>query len=328
MTAAHAAVNVAEFDGSVASFVPFPPGTAVTEISAQPGNRLERAVTRPKISRFRAGIQAVRAAADGRPIVSHMPRVSLMVAWQKQLYGKPSRHLAFTFNFTDLPRGPGYRAAWSALGNISRFVVFSAFERELYADHFGLPIDRFERLLWAQSPPQVAATNDFAVAGTYISAVGGEGRDHRTLMRAAAVLPHIPFIVVCRPHNPLPDIPPNVTVHTNLDGAKTWRIVKDSALTVVPLRSAETCCGHITIVGADLLGVPVVATRSAATTEYTEDASLVEAGDDRGLAAMLDQTFRSSPALQARALAAIPGKIAKYDREMWRRSVGAFLAGG
>ena len=44
-----AAVNVAEFDGSVASFVPFPPGMAVTEISAQPGNALERAITRPKI---------------------------------------------------------------------------------------------------------------------------------------------------------------------------------------------------------------------------------------------------------------------------------------
>ena len=256
-----------------------------------------------------------------------MPRVSLMVAWQKRLYGTRSPHMAFTFNFTDLPSGTGYRAAWSALHDVSRLVVFSAFERELYADNFGLPAERFERLLWAQDPPAVAATNEFAAAGTYISAVGGEGRDHATLLRAAAALPHIRFIVVCRPHNPLPDIPPNVTVHTNLDGLKTWRIVRDSACTVVPLKSAETCCGHITIVGSDLLGVPVVATRSAATTEYTEDATLCEPGDDKVLAEMLDQTFRSSEALRARALSAVPAKRAKYDRAMWTRSIAAFLEG-
>ena len=326
MIALQAAVNVAEFDGSVASFVPFPPGTAVTEISAQPANAIEHAITRPKLSRFRAGAQAVLASADGRPIVSHMPRVSLMVARQKRLWGKRSPHLAFTFNFTDLPHGWGYRKTWRPLEDVSRFAVFSAFERELYSEHFKLPKERFERLLWAQNPPQVAARNDFAKLGTYISAVGGEGRDHTTLMRAAAALPHIPFIVVCRPHNPLPEIPSNVTVRTNLDGPTTWRIVKDSAASVVPLRSADTCCGHITIVGSELLGVPVIATRSAATAEYTEDTLLCEPGDHRALAELVEEGFKSSELLRQRFVAAIPSKIRKYDRDAWRRSIAAFLS--
>lgn len=322
-----AAVNVAEFDASVASFVSFPPGTAVTEISAQPANAIENAITRPKLSRLRAGAQAVLASADGRPIVSHMPRVSLMVARQKRLWGKRSPHLAFTFNFTDLPRGWGYRKTWQPLDDVSRFVVFSAFERELYSKHFKLPIERFERLLWAQNPPLVASRNDFAMPGTYISAVGGEGRDHTTLMRAAAALPHIPFIVVCRPHNPLPEVPANVTVRTNLDGPVTWRIVQDSAVTVVPLKSAETCCGHITIVGSELLGVPVIATRSAATAEYTENVALCEPGDERALAELLEQSFKSSEILREKCVAAIPSKVAKYDRDAWRKSIAAFLSG-
>ena len=298
----------------------------VEEISAQPGNALERAITRPKISRIRAGVAAVRASADGRPIISHMPRVSLMVAWQKRLYGKPSRHLAFTFNFTDLPHGPLYRNAWSALHDVSQFTVFSNFECGLYADHFGLPIERFERLLWTQKPPQYADQNDFAAPHSYISAVGGEGRDYATLFNAAAALPHIPFVIVCRPHNPLPDIPGNVTVHTNLDGLKTWRIVKDSACTVVPLKSAETCCGHITIVGAELLGVPIVATRSAATTEYTEDVVLCEPGDPCALAESIQRTYESAQILREQSMLAIPAKIAKYDRKLWQNSIETFLS--
>lgn len=325
---ASAAVNVAEFDGSVTSFVPFPPGLRVTEISAQPANAIERAVTRPKLSRLRAGAQAVLASSHGEPIVSHMPRVSLMVAWQKRFWGRKSRHLAFTFNFTDLPQGSRYRKAWAPLEDVTRFIVFSAFERELYSAHFGLPIERFERLLWAQTTPVVAPTNAFATPGNYVAAVGGEGRDHVTLMRAAAMLPHIPFLVVCRPHNRLPEIPANVTVHTNLDAPTSWRITQDAACSIVPLKSAETCCGHITIVGSELVGTPVVATRSAATVEYTEDVAQCEPGDAQGLAALIDHAFRSSATLRAETQARIPAKLAKYDRDAWQRSIADFLAGG
>ena len=51
---------------------------------------------------------------------------------------------------------------------------------------------------------------------------------------------------------------------------------------MLPLKSETTACGHITLVGAQLLGIPLVITRSKGVADYVEDgvtATLVAAGD-------------------------------------------------
>lgn len=320
------AVNVAEFSGDVAGFVPFPDGFRVTEISAQPENALERLVTRPKLSRFRAAWQAIRAARGG-PIVSHLPRTTLAVAFAQRALHSRSRHLAFAFNFTALPSGRFAGAAWKALDAVDRFVVFSQFEKRLYAEQLGIPAEKLKFLLWAQEPPTVATDPAPFSKGSYISSVGGEGRDYETLLAAARLLPDVQFVLVTRPYNSAADLPPNVLHFTNLPGDKTWRIVADSMATVVPLLTTETCCGHITIVGSELLGVPVISTHSAATTDYTDDVALCAPGDPAALAALIASHVTEKDALMAAAQARLPAKIARHDRAAWRREIASFVLG-
>ncbi len=61
--------------------------------------------------------------------------------------------IAFAFNFTDLPQGARRRYLAAALRGIDEFVVFSRFERALYARHLDLPEDRIHFLPWAMEPP-------------------------------------------------------------------------------------------------------------------------------------------------------------------------------
>ena len=318
------AVNVAEFSGKVDGFVPFPPGYKVTEISAQPQNALERLATRPKLSRLRAAWQAVRAA-DGGPIVSHLPRTTLAVALAQRLLRSKSRHLAFAFNFTALPTGRLAAKAWRSLDAVDRFVVFSNFERQFYAERLNIPSEKLKFTLWTQEPPTISPEPAPLPKGMYVSSVGGEGRDYETLIAAARLLPHVQFIFVTRPYNSTEALPPNVLHFTNLPGDRTWRIVADSLATVVPLLTTETCCGHITIVGSELLGVPVISTHSAATTDYTDDVALCAPGDSAALAQLIERHVTDKVMLMAQAQARLPAKIARHDRSAWQTEIANFV---
>ena len=67
---------------------------------------------------------------------------------------------------------------------------------------------------------------------------------------------------------PKRSIPGNVYIFKNLPSQKTWSVAQNSLGVLIPLLSDKTCCGHITIVSAKLLGLPIVTTRSVATDEY------------------------------------------------------------
>ena len=214
----------------------------------------------------------------GMPIISHLPRMTAAVSTFELLMRTRAPHLAFSFNFTELPEGVARSYLARAFRSVDEFFVFSEYERGLYSDHFSLPRDRLTRLIWTQDVPLAADEPSPFEINSYVSAIGGEGRDYVTLIAAAERLPHIEFVIVARPYNRIPSLPINVRLLQNVPLASTWRIAAESACLVVPLRDRTTCCGHITIVSGELLGLPVISTASEATREYTEDVALCEPG--------------------------------------------------
>ena len=144
--------------------------------SAIPKNGLERKIQRPKLSRYRAAFETVLSTRhrENPFIISHMPILSVAIESAKALLGNSSPHIAFSFNYTTLPTGN--RQTWHKrmLANVDRFVVFSNYERQLYAEYFGLPENRFVFTPWTQDPPPVAVLNDIPFGGDYICAIGGE----------------------------------------------------------------------------------------------------------------------------------------------------------
>jgi hypothetical protein len=318
-------VNVSELTAPGEPFVELPPGIERVDFSGLPRNAAERLVRRPRLSRYRAALEAV-FASRGMPIISHLPRMTAAVSTFQSLVGRSAPHLAFSFNFTELPSGVGRSYLTQAYRRIDEFFVFSAYERKLYSEYFSLPEERFTRLIWTQAPPVVAKEPSPFARNSYVSAIGGEGRDYATLIAAAERLPDIDFVIIARPYNRLPRLPANVRLMTNVPLEGTWRIAMESSCLIVPLKTTTTCCGHITLVAGELLGIPVISTFSEATREYTEDLATCEPGDAVALSQLIRHHHDESPSLKAAATARIPAKLAKYDRGHWNVAIDKSLA--
>lgn len=264
--------------------------------SGQPRNGLERLIRRPALARWRAGFQAARAARKRGDalLVSHLPMMGAVTNLMRQRFCPDVPQLGFAFNFTTLPRGARLAFLRRNLPGIAEFVVFSRMERALYADLFGLPEDRFHFLPWTMEPPRPGSANPLpadVVARGYLCAVGGEGRDYGLLARAMRARPDLHMAVVGRPYSLAGiDFPANVTVFTNLALEKTWALAAGARGMVIPLATDTTPCGHVTLIGSQLLGLPLVISASQGVADYVgpETAHLVPVGDAEALVAGLD----------------------------------------
>lgn len=239
--------------------------------SAESQNVVEQYISRPKISRVRACLQTAKIArqAETGLVVSHLPRTTAMLEEVRHLYHIKLPHLAFAFNFTELPGGFMRSYMKHAFKSVDQFAVFSQFEKKRYADYFDLDTNKFQMLHWAMETP---ACSDYRpVNGDYICAVGGEGRDYKTLIEAFRQIPQLRLVIVTRPGTLAGlDLPENVTALFNLPKDDFWATVNNSQFVVVPLLHDEVACGHITIVGSFLLKKAVVATFSKGTTDYIQ----------------------------------------------------------
>jgi glycosyltransferase involved in cell wall biosynthesis len=290
-----------------------------------PRSWLERRVPRPHLGRYRAALQAVRAAQARQPdsiLVSHLPAMAAATNIFRRRFCPEVRHIAFAFNFTDLPSGPRLSYFRWALQGIDEFVVFSEMERQLYATTFGLPPDRFHMLPWAMEAPELGHKTPVSFDGPYLCAIGGEGRDYALLAEVMHQLPQIRMVVVARPYSVAKiTFPKNVTVFTNLPPAQTWKLAKDSIGLVVPLKSVDTACGHITIVAAQLLNIPLVVTRSHGVLNYvSEDTAFLVAPQDKQAMANALRTIRAKdPAVRQRQKRALETARDRSSLTHWVR---------
>lgn len=155
-----------------------------------------------------------------------------------------------------------------AFKSVERFVVYSTAEKKLYSEYFDIPKEKIDIIKWSMDVPEVA-NREQVVKGDYVCAVGGEGRDYGLLLKVAERLKEIKFIIVARPNSiDANTLPSNVILYKNVSVDVYWNIVAYSKFVVLPLKTATTNCGHITIVGSQLLGKPIVSTISSGTSDY------------------------------------------------------------
>ena len=272
-----------------------------------------RKVPGPHLGRLRAGLEvrAILARGGADMLVSHGPYTSYYIESVGRGARREVPHLAFAFNFTDIPQGQRLGAMQRAFRSIDRMVVYSQMERSLYSERFGVPIDRFSFMRWGVAPP-IARPGARTIGMPYVAALGGEARDFATLCEAARRLPHIAFVLIVRPSSlEGVAVPDNVTVHVNLPFADAWSLVWHAAAALIPLRSEQTPNGLVTLVGGMHLGKAQVVTASAGLSDYVEDgktALLVPARDSGAFAAAIerlidDPTLRAGIGERARAFA-------------------------
>jgi len=235
----------------------------------------------PKRDSFNRAVTALRAvkAAVKEPsiVVSHMPRPSYYYAkWAKKL-APDTPHLAYSFNFTDLPTGVQRKSMAKAFQQPTKFVTFSNDERQLYADYFDIPLELIEMQYWAVNPSVIDTKSVPVEQGDYICALGSQARDYKTLFQAMKKLKHIRLVVVATKENLKGlEVPENVTVHTNIPFPKALNILTHSQFMVLPLRDSVVPCGHGSIVSAMFHKKAIIITDSSGVYDYIQ-------GDENGL---------------------------------------------
>lgn len=229
----------------------------------------------PKADTLKRAIAAYKAvqASTSQPslLVSHMPKISYFGSlWSKKL-NPELPHLAYSFNFTNLPTGYRRKAMAKAFQSVTRFVTYSSDERKLYAEYFDLPIEKIDMQYWSINQPNTAVNDPAVEDGDYICALGSEARDYETLFQAMKQLPNIKLVVVAKEENLNGlDIPSNVTTYSNIPFAKAMNILNYSKLMVLPLRDSLVPCGHGSIVSAMFYKKAIIITDSSGVYDYVK----------------------------------------------------------
>ena len=241
--------------------------------SSQSVNLAQFFPKKQSLKRAIAAWRAVNQAKHGQSLlVSHGPRPAYYGAALAKKISPHLPHLVYSFNFTDLPSSTQRKLMANAFKQPQRFVTYSNVERALYADYFDIPIEKIDMLHWAVHAPDINSFGPPIEAGAYICALGSQGRDYKTLFAAIKTLKQIKLIVVANEASVKDlDIPPNVTVHTNIPLQNAHNILAHSQLMVLPLRDSQVPCGHVTIVSSMFFKKAMVVTDSLGVHDYIKN---------------------------------------------------------
>jgi hypothetical protein len=230
----------------------------------------ESTIRKPNLAMMRMCLQAVVKAKRRKAglLITHGERVSLWCGLFCRLIRVRIPLVCYSFNFADLPTGIRRRMMTYAFRQLDELTVHSSIERDLYSEYFGIPKDRIRLRLWSVAKARIVPEHPL-FEGAYVSSIGGNGRDYRTLIEASLLTPDIPIVLVARPENLAGiAIPPHVKVLLDYPFEKTMNILRHSAFTVVPLAGTAVPCGHVTLVQAMHFERAIVATDSAGIAEY------------------------------------------------------------
>jgi hypothetical protein len=259
--------------------------------------------------------------ADRVGVIKNAPGTITYLFCEAWLARGGDRAVVLTFLVRPLPRRrlrrTLYRAWFAAIERpaVRRAMrtghVLTDWERERYAELYGVPRERFRLLPWARSETAGPLPEFIADPGRGVLSSGRASCDWETLF-AAARGREWPLTVICaqrdlarvralnsdRRARVLCDVPPE---HHD-------RILASSAVFALCLSTDGPGAGHVRLMAAVERGVPVVASDVPALVGYVEDgetAALVPPGDPARLGQRIDELL-SRPeermALRERAL--------------------------
>lgn len=228
---------------------------------------------RNAIARAYSGLRGtLKARAPNSVLVSHGPRPTMYVSNLAASICPDVPHLAFSFTFTELPKGKQIAVMKKAFRQPTRFVCYSNFEKNLYADYFNIPLEKIDMIHWSAHEPMHNPDEKPSEEGRYICALGTQGRDYKTLFEAMRLIPNIKLIAVVTPEYIQGlDIPDNVVIRSNIPLSQAFNILKFSEFMVLPLRDSEAPCGHSTIVSSMFFKKSILITNAVTVYDYIQD---------------------------------------------------------
>lgn len=223
------------------------------------------------LAAIRASWQATQIVKqrDASMLVTSNPALSFWCAVFVALQKLNVDHIATSFYLPRLPDGWRYILAQWAYSTISRLIVHSKAEKQLYGEYFGIPSKRFEMQYRGMILPELQPPTPLE-PGDYICAICNDrAQDFPTLMAAIAQLPHIPLVlIVTRGQAIGTKIPPNVKLRSGLSPSHTLNLLHYSRFLVFPLRHSRLPFDHATLVAAMHLSKSFVAPDLPSISDY------------------------------------------------------------
>jgi glycosyltransferase involved in cell wall biosynthesis len=201
-------------------------------------------------------------------------------------------------------------------GDHVTYCVFSEEERDLFTTTFGIPRERvacvrFAHSLWSRADGPVGDRG-------YVFAGGDSLRDYGTLLAAIDGL-DVP-VRICT-NNPLPSLPPNVSVGPV--GLEAYNdLLAHARVVVVPVCAAvRRGAGLLTYLNAMALGKAVIVADTPAAREYVEHERtgiLVPPEDPVALRTAIDWALDPANAAQVREMGRRARESVRHPNEYWQ----------
>lgn len=240
------------------------------------------------------GFRAATGAAGRNGVVTTFPQLAVAVALYKKLtFRKKLPLIAWCFNLAQ-PYG-GWKGALArfSLSSVDVFVVHSRAEIDIYSKWLNLPASRFVFVPLSAEPPRLEPWSEHGEE-PYIVALGTANRDYQVLCQAAGELGYKTVIVAGRHATEHLTPPACVTIRTGLSLRECHELAAHSRVNVIPIADVSAPSGQVTVIESMMLGVPLIATDCAGTSDYIDsdvDGVLVPPRDVAAMTAALRRVW-------------------------------------
>jgi glycosyltransferase involved in cell wall biosynthesis len=210
-----------------------------------------------------------KAQENEAGLITAFPQLPVCAGIRKRLSRKSTPLVAWTFNLGALHGKHKQLLARSSLKSVNKFIVHSSAEIANYSKYLDLPENRFEFV--PLHKPIMVQTDFENTEAPFILAMGSANRDYETLLRAIKKLKY-PLTIVA-PHHALSglEIPPNVTIKSNLSLQECRTLVQQARINVIPINNEFTASGQVTVIEAMMYKKAVIATDTIGTRDYIKN---------------------------------------------------------
>ncbi|MBM0743678.1 glycosyltransferase [Phormidium sp. CLA17] len=238
------------------------------------------------------GKNAVQTTDGG--VITVFPQLASAVGMCQQLSRRQIPVVAWLFNVGTCQSGVRRRVAQASLQHISRFVVHTRRECDMYSQWLGLPKERF--VFFPYQVADIPVIYEENATQPFIAAIGSAHRDFPTLFQAVEKL-KLPTVVASgsRALTGL-QLPSHVQAPLDLGKQDCLRLAQEARINIVPMTTNAhiTAAGQVTIVEAMRMGRVVIASRCNGAEDYIihgETGLLVEPGSTQALVRAIEMLW-------------------------------------
>lgn len=231
------------------------------------------------------GQAAVQQTHGG--VITVFPQLASSVGLYQQLYRKQMPIVAWLFNVGKCYPGLRQQMARLSLRTVTRFVVHTRRECELYSRWLGLPKDRFQFIPYQTAEIPIRYGEN--TTAPFVAAIGSAHRDFATLLTVVEKL-KLPTVIASGSRSLAGlEVPSWVQTPFGIGKPDCLKLAQEARVNVIPMRSDPliTAAGQVTIVESMRMGRALIVSRCNGAEDYIihgETGLLVEPHSEKELA--------------------------------------------